>query len=238
MNVKKLAVVASLCFALISLLGPARLIQAQGDKAPYPTMAPLEQYLMDRDAEIAMARSAAPESISRDATVLVLGRHGYETAVEGKNGFVCAVDRSWMSGFEEKGFWNPNIRGALCYNPPAARSIAPIAFMRTRLILEGLSKEKIIARIKAAYAKHELPSLEPGSMAYMLSKHAWLSDREPHSLAHLMFYTPVMDAANWGADNPDTPVSLLPQFRGAPEPINVFIVSTDKWSDGTPAPVM
>jgi hypothetical protein len=238
MKVKNLAVVASLSFALISLLWPARLIQAQGDKAPYPTMAPLEQYLMDRDAEIALARSAAPESISRDATVLVLGRHGYETAVEGKNGFVCAVDRSWMSGFDEKGFWNPKIRGAICYNPPAARSIAPIASMRTRLVLDGLSKEQIIARIKAAYAKNELPSLEPGSMAYMLSKQAWLSDREPHSLAHMMFYTPLMDSANWGADKPDSPVFQLPQFRGAPEPIDVFIVPTGKWSDGTPAPVL
>jgi hypothetical protein len=57
-------------------------------------MAPLDQYLMvDRDAEIAMARSAAPEAISRDAYVLVLGRHGYETAVKGKNGFVCVVER-------------------------------------------------------------------------------------------------------------------------------------------------
>jgi len=158
--------------------------------------------------------------------------------VEGKNGFVCAVDRGWMSGFEEKGFWNPKIRGALCYNPPAARSIAPIASMRAHLVLDGLSKEQIIARIKAAYAKNELPSLEPGSMAYMLSKQAWLNDREPHSLAHLMIYTPLMDKANWGADKPDTPVALLSQFRGAPEPIDVFIVPTGKWSDGTPAPVM
>lgn len=55
-------------------------------------MAPLEQYLIqDRKAEIALAQSAAPESISRDAEVLVLGRHGYETAVKGKNGFVCIV---------------------------------------------------------------------------------------------------------------------------------------------------
>ena len=38
-------------------------------------------------------RSAAPDAISRDATVLVLGRHGYETAVEDKNGWVCMVER-------------------------------------------------------------------------------------------------------------------------------------------------
>jgi hypothetical protein len=53
-----------------------------------PNMAPLDQYMMERDAEVALARTAAPEDISRDATVLVMGWHGYETAVEGKNGFV------------------------------------------------------------------------------------------------------------------------------------------------------
>jgi hypothetical protein len=62
----------------------------QNVKAPYPSMAPIEQYLMDRDGEISLARSAAPEAISRDAKVLLLGRHGYETAVEGREWFcVC-----------------------------------------------------------------------------------------------------------------------------------------------------
>jgi hypothetical protein len=49
-------------------------------------MAPVDQYLMERNAEILLARSAAPDSISSDATVLILGRQGYETAVEGRNG--------------------------------------------------------------------------------------------------------------------------------------------------------
>jgi hypothetical protein len=77
-------------------------------------MAPVEQYFMDRIAEIALARSAAPEAISRDAKILVLGRHGYETAIEGKNGFVCVVERSWMFPFGSPEFWNPEIRGPLC----------------------------------------------------------------------------------------------------------------------------
>jgi hypothetical protein len=33
----------------------------------YPKMAPIGQYLMDRTTEIALARSPAPESISRNA---------------------------------------------------------------------------------------------------------------------------------------------------------------------------
>ena len=99
MNAKKVAVLASLIFALISALGTARQALAQDSKTRYPTMAPREQYLIpDRNAEIALARTAAPEAISRDATILVLGKHGYETALEGKNGWVCAVERGFGGG--------------------------------------------------------------------------------------------------------------------------------------------
>ena len=89
---------------------------AQSDK--YSKMAPVDQYLMERNAEILLARSAAPDSISSDATILVLGRQGYETAVRGKNGFVCMVERSWMAAFDSPEFWNPKVRGAECLNRP------------------------------------------------------------------------------------------------------------------------
>ena len=72
---------------------------AQAEKASYPTMAPLDQYMIpDRASEIALARSAAPKSISGAAEVLVLGRDGYTTAVKGTNGFVCMAQRSLGSG--------------------------------------------------------------------------------------------------------------------------------------------
>ena len=97
MRKKKGGAIAIKSFALLFVLGTAYQLMAQGTTTPYPHMAPIEQYLMDRTAEIALARSAAPESISRDAEVLVFGRHGFETAVKGKNGFVCIVERSWTS---------------------------------------------------------------------------------------------------------------------------------------------
>lgn len=50
-------------------------VAAQDAKTLYPNMAPLDQYLMERNAEIALARSAAPQSISQAAEVMVLGRH-------------------------------------------------------------------------------------------------------------------------------------------------------------------
>jgi hypothetical protein len=203
-------------------------------------MAPLEQYLMDRDAEIAMARSAAPEAISRDADVLVLGRHGYETAVKGKNGFVCAVERAWMGQFEGDGadnFWNPKGRGPVCFNPPAVRSILPITYKRTEMVLAGQSKAQIFEGMKT-FVKQGMPPLEPGAMAYMMSKEQYLNDSSHHNwIAHLMFYTPLMDGSAWGADLPRSPVMLNPQFHGDPEPIDVFMVPAGWWSDGTADPV-
>jgi hypothetical protein len=247
MSRRKFPMVVPLISALIVAFGCLWQMQAQdsskGNKTPYPSMAPLERYLMERATEIAMARSAAPESISRDAEILVLGQQGYETAVKGKNGFVCNVERSWMGPFENNPeFWNPKVRGAGCYNPQAARSALPIAYLRTKMVLAGLSPAQMADGMKAAYAKKELPPVEPGAMSFMMSKQSYLTDSAltddgAHNMAHLMFFTPLMDTANWGANLPKSPVLLLPQFNGAPEPVEVYMVLTGAWSDGTPAPL-
>jgi hypothetical protein len=238
MNRSRLAIVACLSFAMIFALIGMKHARAQAPKKAYPSMAPLDQYLMaDRNAEIALARSAAPDAISGDAKILVLGRDGYETAVDGKNGFVCLVERGWMSPSDAPEFWNPRLRGPICFNPPAARSVLPITYKRTAMVLAGRTKTEIIEGNRAAFEKGELPPLEPGAMSYMMSKEAYLTDDDGHNLAHLMFYTPPLDGKAWGADLPKSPIMLNPQFRGA-EPIDVFIVPVGRWSDGSVAPVM
>jgi hypothetical protein len=231
--------IALALFALALALGAARHAQAQDAKNPYPTsMAPLDQYLMGRDAEIALARSAATPSVAKDATVMVLGRDGYETAVEGTNGFVCNVDRSWMDQFENSPeFWNPKRRGPVCYNPQAAKTLLPITLIRTKLALAGKSKAEMNEGMKATIEKGELPALEPGSMAYMLSKQGFLNSKCGNCSPHLMFYVPVKDAHTWGAAplGTDAPVLLATHFNGAPEPVTEFIVPVSEWSDGTSA---
>jgi len=153
----------------------------QDAKTAYPTMAPVEQYLMDRTAEIALARSAAPAAISRDASVMVLTRHGYETAVQGKNGWVCMVGRGWGAMFDNPEFWNPKVRAAGCFNPPAARSVLPYDYKRAALVLAGHSKLEVIAMMKAAMDKKELPALEQGAICYMMSKSSYLTDSGDHN---------------------------------------------------------
>ena len=235
MERKRVRTSALMGIALAVMFGAARGAKAQDSKIPYPGMAPLEQYLMpDRNEEIKLARSAAPDSISGDAEVLVLGRHGYETAIKGKNGFACVVERSWMSPFDFPEYWNPKMRGPICFNAPAARSILPLTIKRTELVLAGLSKAQIIDGIKA-FEKGELPVLEPGAMCYMMSSQGYLNDSAGHWLPHLMFYIPLTDPKVWGADLPGSPVMLNPQFQGVPEPITEFMISVGHWSDGTAA---
>jgi hypothetical protein len=237
MNTRIVTAIITLATSLL-LLGPgaSRSVQAEDAKTLYPTMAPLDQYLIaDRDAEIALAKSAAPAALSNDAEVLVLEKDGYHTAVEGKNGFTCLVERSWISPLDSTDFWNPKLRGPICYNPQAVRSILPYTILRTKLILGGLTKDQMVEKIETEIAGSLLPMPEPGAMSYMMSKDQYLGDRGVHWHPHLMFHLPRMGAASWGANLDGSPVVFDTDHTQGPEPETVFMVPVDHWSDGTSA---
>jgi hypothetical protein len=187
-------------------------------------MAPIEQYRMDRDAEIALARTAAPASISRDAEILVLGQKNYETAVKGTNGYLCVVGRAFAGPLNNPEFWSPKNRSPVCWNPPAVRSLWPYAVKETGMALAGASKAQIVEAIRTAVAKKELGVPETGSMAYMMSKEAYLTDRGDHNLAHVMFELPRNGVLQ---DDPNYFVSW------DPAPVIEFNVPVGQWSDGT-----
>ncbi|MBI1360067.1 MAG: hypothetical protein GC155_07260 [Alphaproteobacteria bacterium] len=219
----------------VALAFGATTAAAQESATAYAIMAPVEQYLMiERNAEIALARSAAPPAISDDATIMVLGRGGYEIASKGSNGFVCLVERSWMSPFDFPEFWNPKMRGPVCYNPPAVRSILPDTVKRTNLALAGQSKAAMLDALKAAVARRELPIPEVGAMSYMMSRRQYLNDEATSWAPHLMFYVPRTGAATWGANLPFSPVMLDTDHTQTPEPETIFMVAATEWSDGTP----
>ena len=217
--------------ALVAVLSAAWQIQAQDAKQPYPSMAPIEQYRMDRDAEIALARTAAPVSISKDAEVMVLGEKNFEIAVPGRNGFVCLVGRSWLAPFGNPEYWNPKNRSPECYNPSAALSVLPYFLKTTGMVLAGFSKTQMFDAIKAAVDKKELGAPASGSLIYMMSKEGYLTDQPPHNLNHLMYDLPRMDGAAWGANLPCAPI-YFQQLN--PAPITEFYVVMGNWSDGTP----
>jgi hypothetical protein len=209
-------------------------LRAQVQKSPYPAMAPLDRYLIpDQNAEIALARSAAPASISDAAEIMVLGRHGYTTAVKGSNGFLCYVERSWAKDTDAPDFWNPKMRAPNCFNRAAARSVTQIYLMKTRLVLAGKSKTEIAQAVAAALNRSEPPA--PGAMCYMMSKQQYLNDQGRSWYPHLMFYAAGDATKSWGANLPGSPVlaSYDPEAR-----VTTFMVVVHHWSDGTPGPPM
>ena len=188
----------------------------------------------DGNSEIALARSAAPASISDVAEVMVLGRKAYATAVKGSNGFLCLVERSWGAATDDPEFWNPKVRSPICFNPAPARTFVPIFLTKTKLVLAGKSKTEIVQAIASALNKKELPALEPGAMCYMMSKQQYLNDRDMSWHPHLMFFVPGNAAKSWGANLPGSPVIAAddPEERAT-----IFMVRAGNWSDGTLAPL-
>ena len=227
--------VGSLALIILAALGLSSPVLSQSAKTSYPEMAPIEQYrIANRQDEIALARSAAPRSIAGDAEVLVLGSHGYETAVKGTNGFVCFVERSWAAGFDDPDFWNPRIRAPNCFNPAAARTELPQYLRRTEWVLAGATKQQLIEKTDAAVASHSFKAPEAGALSFMLSKDGYLGDGPAGPwLPHVMFFLPHGQAANWGAGKEGSPI--IGQ-DGPGVGSTVLFVPVRSWSDGSPAP--
>jgi hypothetical protein len=216
--------------------GATRQARAQAENAAYPAMAPVDAYLIaDQSSEIALARSAAPASIAKEAEVMVLGKSGFTTAVTGTNGFLCLVERSWGTATNDPEFWNPKVRAPICFNAAAATSFVPIFLMKTRLVLQGKSRAEILAATASALDKKELPALEPGSMCYMMSKQQYLNDRGKNWHPHVMIFVPGDAAKSWGADKDDSPVIYT---NDPEERVTIFMFWVGNWSDGSPAPAM
>ena len=226
--------ITALAFVIpILFLWPA-CARAQAAKAPYPVIAPLAQYLIPYEkAEIALARSAAPASISDAAEVMVLRRDGYATAVNGSNGFVCIVERSWGKATYDPEFWNPKVRAPNCFNPAASKTFLPIFLKKTKLVLAGKSNAEVLAATTSALKKGELPALAPGAMCYMMAKQQYLSDDDMSWKPHLMFFVPGDAVKSWGANLPGSPVIAADDPE---ERVTVFMVLAGTWSDGTPGP--
>jgi hypothetical protein len=208
---------------------------AQAASPAYPEKAPIAEYQMaSRTDEIALARSAAPSSISGAAEIMTLGPSGYESAAAGANGFVCLIQRAWASSFSDAEFWNPRERTPICFNAAAARSVLPRYLERTRWVLAGATKAEMEARTRAAVAAGQFAAPEAGAMAIMISKRGYLSDDAGGPWhPHVMIFYPAAAAnsASWGAN-----LSGAPLVGGADaiEPVTTFFIPVRKWSDGTP----
>ena len=216
----------------IIAVGPAL---ARFPSPVHAAVARIAPYLMaSKQREIALARTAAPASVSMHATVMVLGDRGYVTAAKGNNGFVCLVMRSWDNSVSVKSvtFWDPKFHVPNCFNAAAARTVLPEYLMKTRWAIAGDDRAEIADREKAARAAGKLEKPAAGALCYMMSKRSWGVGGQPGPWRpHLMFYFPRARTPDWGANLNGNPV-----FAGAADHATVFFVLVPVWSDGTPAP--
>lgn len=212
------------------LLSGAIAVRAKPARARYSAMAPLAQYMMQPNAEIALARSAAPKSISVEAEVLILRHTGFHVAVKGTNGWACLVERSWNAAVDFPEFWNPNIRAPICLNPAATRSVLPVVNFWTKMVLAAKSRSQMAAEAQAAFNTGKLPVLEPGAMSFMMSKYGYLSDKKPHFHPHVMFFEPPGEGPQWAANLPGSPV-----FAGVDKVnrMTILPVPVPRWADGS-----
>jgi hypothetical protein len=207
------------------ILGAAAMM---AQEAKYP---PLSEYKMDRDAEMALAKSAAPQAISDRATIRVLTKSGYQTAHEGDNGFVCMVMRGFTGAptftpVQIRAFitYDAKTRAPICFNPQAVRTVLPYYELRTKLGFEGKTPDQIAEGVQAAYAKGEIPKRTEVSFAYMWSADQVLGPAG-HWHPHLMVYLPYYENSMLG--NNDIPGMLPFVSDDAGTPFAVGIIAVD-----------
>ena len=223
---RRRATLASIA-TLVLLVAAPLAAQQSHDLAPY--------LIADRAAEVALARSAAPQRVTDSARVLVLTRTGYVEATRGSNGFTCLVLRSFLGGPEDPGYWSPKVRAPACFNPPASRTVLQESLKRAEWVMAGVSQKEIAARTDRAYASRQFPLPAAGAMAYMLSHEQYLGDTDPHWMPHVMFYYDrTLPAAAWGAGDMSAPI--IDASVGTPHsPVQTLFIPVRQWSNGTPA---
>jgi len=197
---------------------------AQGPKYP-----PLSDYMMAQEAEVALARSAAPEKVSAHATVKILTTSGYKVAAQGDNGFVCIVMRGWAAAIsttarERDVAYDAKVRAPHCFDPIASRTVLPLQELQAKLGLEGKGPDQIAKEVQAAYAKGELPKMEAVAFAYMFSADQDLGPGLGAWHPHMMVYTPYYENSMLGGNAPD---SGLPIVGNGGTPFAVTVIPVD-----------
>jgi len=208
---------------LLAASGAATVL-AQNPKYP-----PLSKYMMTPDAEIGLARSAAPESVSAHATVKILTTSGYKVAAQGDNGFICLVMRGWSAPtYTPAQFrdlvYDAAVRAPICFNPPAAREVLPYYELRSKLGMEGKTPDQISESVQAAYSKGELPRREEVSFAYMWSADQNLGTGIGHWHPHMMIFAPYYDNSLLGNNEFGSPLPQSSDDAGTPFAVVVIPV--------------
>lgn len=214
-------IVAGLVLLFVSM----QAARVHGQNSKYP---PLSEYMMTPEAEMALARSAAPENVSGHATVKILTAAGYKVAAQGDNGFVCIVMRGWGAPTFTPAqlrdlVYYAKLRAPICFNPVASRTVLPLQELRARLGMEGKTPDQIAEAVQSAYAKGELPKMETVAFAYMFSADQDLGPGVGRWHPHMMVYTPYYENSMLGGNQPGV-LPIVGDDAGTPFAVTVIPV--------------
>jgi hypothetical protein len=179
------------------------------------------------DAEIALAVSAAPSTLTSGADVYAWHDGHFVKVRTGTTGFACMVSR------------DPRANGVfpMCFDPEAARTLMQEEMMTTELRSRRLSNTAIQQRIDAAYADGTLHHPEKPAITYMMSSHQMLLSYQADSIEpvgawrpHVMIYLPHASAAQFalGAENDHGPVSA--PFKDDADGMQL-VIQVPHWAD-------
>ena len=197
-----------------------------GQTPKYPAMS---EYLMEQQAEVALAKSAAPSNISEGATIKVLTSSGYKVVHEGNNGFVCMVMRGWSAPtYTPTQFrdlvYESGLRAPICFNQIASQTVMPYYELRNKLGMEGKSPDQIAEGIETAYAKGELPKRDGVAYAYMWSADQNLGTGIGHWHPHIMIFSPYYNNEMLGGNAFGSPFPTVSDDAGTPFAVVVIPV--------------
>ncbi len=181
---------------------------------PLASAAAFDMALMPEALEMELALSAAPEHLRADATVLLLGEHGYVSARKGSNGFTCLVGRS-----------QPKAVAPVCYDAEGARTIVPLLVDEAAMRARGESEDSIRKAADEGFrtGKYNAPG-RPG-ISYMMSPVQELAGPDGvvrSFVPHVMFYAPNLTDADIGGRRGG------PAFINSPAPHGMIIVPIGK----------
>jgi hypothetical protein len=200
--------------ALLALSSPAPLLAqaaAAGRTGP--------RIMLPRDREIALARSAAPADVSRDATVMILTEKGFEIAEQGGNGVTCIVNRSQPESLEPH-----------CFDAEGSATVLPIELRRTEMLREGKTNAEIDREIGQGLlsGKYRLPRRP--AMSYMMSSGQVLYNDEGKRVGqwhpHLMIFYPNLTSDDLGLGGTPSPEAAVVVDPGMPLS-NIMVVVKD-----------
>ena len=177
---------------------------------------------LPRAQEVALAESAGPAHIVKDAAIYALEESGYVLVRKGTNGFSCLVLRSFPGSQEPE-----------CYDPEGTATILPRRIDESRYRAEGLSREEVAAKMAEGFASGKYRAPQRSGIVYMLSCQNYVpiddtGSRIIHYQPHFMFYAPYLNDADIGGGSNDR---WMPFMVAGGTPEALIIVPTGESAD-------